>query len=150
MSKDNILEMVRFSVVGVVVTGVHYGVYLLLQYTINVNIAYTLGYVVAFFINFYLTSLYTFRKKPSWKKGIGFGGAHLFNYVLHMGLVAFPGTMIGQVLGGSSPNIAIKYQMMIMVITFSASMISLVVTILLASRRSFDTYGILKKDLRPK
>ncbi len=67
-----------------------------------------------------------------------------------MGLVAFPGTMIGQVLGGSSPNIAIKYQMMIMVITFSASMISLVVTILLASRHSFDTYGILRKDLRLK
>lgn len=84
MNKDNILEIVRFSIVGVVVTGVHYGVYLLLQYSINVNIAYTLGYVVAFFINFYLTSLYTFRKKPSWKKGIGFGGAHLFNYVLHM------------------------------------------------------------------
>ncbi len=84
MNKDNILEIVRFSVVGVVVTGVHYGVYLLLQYAINVNIAYTLGYVVAFFINFYLTSLYTFRKKPSWKKGIGFGGAHLFNYLLHM------------------------------------------------------------------
>ena len=84
MNKDNILEIVRFSVVGVVVTGVHNGVYLLLQYAINVNIAYTLGYVVAFFINFYLTSLYTFRKKPSWKKGIGFGGAHLFNYLLHM------------------------------------------------------------------
>lgn len=67
-----------------------------------------------------------------------------------MGLVAFPGTMIGQVLGGSSPNIAIKYQMMIMVITFSASMISLVVTVLLASRHSFDAYGILRKDIRLK
>ena len=30
-----------------------------------------------------------------------------------MGLVAFPGTMIGQILGGSTPNVAIKYQMMI-------------------------------------
>ena len=39
-----------------------------------------------------------------------------------MGLVALPGTMIGQILGGSSPNVAIKYQMMIMVITFTASM----------------------------
>lgn len=65
-----------------------------------------------------------------------------------MGLVALPGTMIGQILGGSSPNVAIKYQMMIMVITFSASMISLVITILLASRRSFDAYGILRKDIR--
>ena len=54
-----------------------------------------------------------------------------------------PGTMIGQILGGSSPNVAIKYQMMIMVITFTASMLSLMITISLASRRSFDAYGKL-------
>ena len=57
--------------------------------------------------------------------------------------VALPGTMIGQILGGSSPNVAIKYQMMIMVITFTASMLSLMITISLASRRSFDAYGKL-------
>mgnify|MGYP002087644933 FL=1 len=61
-----------------------------------------------------------------------------------MGLVAFPGTMIGQILGGSSPNVAIKYQMMIMVITFTASMLSLMITISLASRKSFDAYGKLQ------
>ena len=60
-----------------------------------------------------------------------------------MGLVALPGTMIGQILGGSSPNVAIKYQMMIMVITFTASMLSLMITISLASRKSFDSYGKL-------
>ena len=68
-----------------------------------------------------------------------------------MGLVALPGTMIGQILGGSSPNVAIKYQMMIMVITFTASMLSLMITISLASRRSFDAYGKLlevTKELR--
>ena len=54
-----------------------------------------------------------------------------------MGLVALPGTMIGQILGGSSPNVAI------MVITFTASMLSLMITISLASRRSFDAYGKL-------
>ncbi|MBQ8224758.1 MAG: ABC transporter permease [Bacteroides sp.] len=62
-----------------------------------------------------------------------------------MGLVALPGTMIGQILGGSSPNVAIKYQMMIMVITFTASMLSLMITISLASRRSFDAYGKLRE-----
>lgn len=60
-----------------------------------------------------------------------------------MGLVALPGTMIGQILGGSSPNIAIKYQMMIVVITFTASMLSIMITIKLAARRSFDEYGRL-------
>ena len=46
-----------------------------------------------------------------------------------MGLVALPGTMIGQILGGSTPDVAIKYQMMIIVITNSASMLSLMTTL---------------------
>lgn len=45
------------------------------------------------------------------------------------GLVALPGTMIGQILGGSSPHVAIKYQIMIVVITVVASMLSLMMTI---------------------
>jgi putative ABC transport system permease protein len=59
------------------------------------------------------------------------------------GLVALPGTMIGQILGGSSPNVAIKYQIMIIVITTASSMLSLIITLALASRRSFDAYGRL-------
>lgn len=60
-----------------------------------------------------------------------------------MGIVALPGTMIGQILGGSLPGIAIKYQIMIVVITFVASILSLSVTLWLADRRSFDCYGRL-------
>lgn len=62
-----------------------------------------------------------------------------------MGLVAFPGTMSGQILGGATPHVAIKYQIMIMVITFTASMLSLMITVSLASRRSFDAYGKLRQ-----
>ncbi len=61
-----------------------------------------------------------------------------------MGLVALPGTMIGQILGGSSPDLAIKYQMMIVVINFTASMLSLMITIGLSSKHSFDSFGVLK------
>lgn len=59
------------------------------------------------------------------------------------GLVALPGTMIGQILGGSSPNVAIKYQIVIVVITVASSMLSLMLCIFLASRKSFDSYGRL-------
>lgn len=65
-----------------------------------------------------------------------------------MGIVALPGTMIGQILGGSSPNVAIKYQIMIIVINFTASMLSLVITIRLSSRNSFDKRGVLKPVFR--
>ncbi len=62
-----------------------------------------------------------------------------------MGLVALPGTMIGQILGGSSPNVAIKYQMMIIVITIAASILSLMITLWMASRKTFDTYGCIRQ-----
>lgn len=62
-----------------------------------------------------------------------------------MGLVALPGTMIGQILGGSSPNVAIKYQMMIIVITVTASILSLMITLRLSFRKTFDAYGCIQK-----
>ena len=60
-----------------------------------------------------------------------------------MGIVSLPGTMIGQILGGSSPDVAIKYQMMIVIITMSASMLSLILSLWLSTRRSFDAFGRL-------
>lgn len=65
-----------------------------------------------------------------------------------MGLVSLPGTMIGQILGGSSPNVAIKYQIMIVVITMAASMLSLMITIWLSVRQAFDSYGRLKNVMK--
>lgn len=62
-----------------------------------------------------------------------------------MGLVSLPGTMIGQILGGSTPDVAIRYQIMIVVITMSASMLSLVIAIKLSCRRAFDAYGRLRE-----
>jgi len=58
-----------------------------------------------------------------------------------MGLVSMPGTMIGQILGGSSPAIAIRYQMMIVVITFVASMLSLMIALWLIRGKVFDRKG---------
>ena len=80
-------EFIRFVMVGILATALHYGIYFLLQRFINVNIAYTLGYALSFIANFYLTAYFTFGKKPSWSKAFGFGGAHLFNYLLHIGLL---------------------------------------------------------------
>ena len=80
-------EFVRFGIVGIAATALHYGIYYLLQPYINVNIAYTTGYVLSFIANFYLTAYFTFGRKPSWRKAFGFGGAHLCSYLLHMGLL---------------------------------------------------------------
>ena len=80
-------EFIRFVMVGILATALHYGIYFLLQRFINVNIAYSIGYILSFIANFYLTALFTFGKKPSRKKAFGFGGAHLTNYLIHIGLL---------------------------------------------------------------
>lgn len=86
-SRQTLKEAMRFGIVGVAATALHYGIYYLLQPYINVNIAYTIGYVLSFIVNFYLTSYFTFGTSPSWKKLIGMGGAHAVNYLLHLSLL---------------------------------------------------------------
>jgi putative flippase GtrA len=86
-SRPVVSEFMRFGIVGIVATALHYGIYYLLQPHINVNVAYTTGYVLSFIANFYLTSYFTFRTTPSWKKLTGMGGAHIVNYLLHMALL---------------------------------------------------------------
>lgn len=86
-SKQTLIEAVRFGIVGVAATTLHYGIYYVLQPYINVNIAYTTGYALSFIANFYLTSYFTFGTKPSWRKLMGMGGAHIVNYLLHIALL---------------------------------------------------------------
>jgi putative ABC transport system permease protein len=64
-----------------------------------------------------------------------------------MGLVALPGMMTGQILGGSSPAVAIKYQLMIMVGIFLTSTLSSFVAVMVSSLKAFDGYGRLKREL---
>lgn len=87
--RETFFQLLRFAVVGVVATAIHYGVYLLLLNLLSENIAYTIGYLVAFVCNFILTCVFTFRKKASTQRGVGFGLAHLVNYGLHVALLNF-------------------------------------------------------------
>lgn len=80
-------EAFRFGVVGAVATAVHYAAYWLLMDAIGVNVAYTLGYVMSFLLNFWLTARFTFRTKPSWRKLAGMSGAHAVNWLLHIVLL---------------------------------------------------------------
>lgn len=80
----HLLEFIRFALVGILATALHYGLYYLLQTLINVNIAYATGYLLSFIVNFYLTAYFTFGTRPSWKNAVGFSGAHLVNFLIHM------------------------------------------------------------------
>lgn len=64
-----------------------------------------------------------------------------------MGIVALPGMMTGVILGGASPEVAIKYQIMIMIAIVVSTITSVVLTILMTLRVCFDRYGVLRRDL---
>ena len=87
MNSTTLREAIRFCIVGVLATIVHYGIYLLLKGVINVSVAYTFGYVISFIGNFVLTNVYTFKTQATAKKGIGFVICHVINYLLHIGLL---------------------------------------------------------------
>lgn len=87
MNSTTLREAIRFCIVGVLATIVHYGLYLLLKGVINVSVAYTIGYVISFIGNFVLTNVYTFKTQATAKKGIGFVICHVINYLLHIGLL---------------------------------------------------------------
>ncbi|OQY20209.1 MAG: ABC transporter ATP-binding protein [Desulfobacteraceae bacterium 4572_35.1] len=64
-----------------------------------------------------------------------------------MGIVALPGMMTGVILGGASPEVAIKYQIMIMVAIVVSTITSVVLTILMTLRVCFNRYGVLRQDV---
>ncbi|MBX3043950.1 MAG: ABC transporter permease [Candidatus Kapabacteria bacterium] len=64
-----------------------------------------------------------------------------------IGLIWLPGMMTGQILGGSDPLTAIKYQIVIITTIFVGSVITLLVAIHLIKRMTFDDYGNLNRNL---
>lgn len=80
-------QFVRFGLVGVFATAFHYGIYWFLMHYMNASIAYSIGYALSFVANFFLTSYFTFKKKATVKKGVGFVLSHGVNYLLHIVLL---------------------------------------------------------------
>lgn len=84
LRNERFLQFVRFCIIGTLAAATHYVIYFLLQLWIDLNVAYTAGYVISFVGNFYLTNYFTFRTRPSWGKFFGFAGSHSLNYLLHI------------------------------------------------------------------
>ena len=84
---------VRFVLVGVLGTGLQYGIYYLLlgifrsQFPgvgILTSIAFTVGFVMEMVCNYFMTSFYTFRVAPSLKNIGGFLMGRALNYVIQL------------------------------------------------------------------
>ena len=84
---------VRFVLVGALGTGLQYGIYYLLldvfqrqwpEVGILTSLAFTIGFVMEMICNYFLTSFYTFKVKPSWKNAGGFLFGRAINYVIQL------------------------------------------------------------------
>ena len=85
--RERLGELIRFGIVGILATMIHYGIYLVLRYafsSLNVSLCYSIGYIISFIANFFASNYFTFRTQPTARKGIGFVICHGVNYLLHL------------------------------------------------------------------
>jgi putative ABC transport system permease protein len=64
-----------------------------------------------------------------------------------IGLIWLPGMMTGQILGGSDPITAIKFQIMIIITIFVGSVITLFISLNLSKRFVFDDYDMFDRGV---
>lgn len=67
-----------------------------------------------------------------------------------LGLISLPGMLTGQLLGGSLPIVAIKYQIIIMLAIIISGSMSIFFTLSLVTRKIFDKYGNIRGELYRK
>ncbi|MBU1343293.1 MAG: ABC transporter permease [Proteobacteria bacterium] len=64
-----------------------------------------------------------------------------------IGLVSLPGMMTGQILGGSIPIVAIKYQIAIMLSIFYTEYFSTILSVLFSLKVGFNDMDVLNQDI---
>jgi putative ABC transport system permease protein len=67
-----------------------------------------------------------------------------------MGLVSLPGMMTGQILGGSEPWLAVKYQVAIMICIFTSTTFASVINLKLSLNIAFSAFDVLKDEVIEK
>ena len=83
-------ELIRFALVGGIATVIHYLLYLSLLRFIKIdalwweNTAYSIGYVIAFICNLWLTAHFTFKTVLNVKRSGGFLLSHLITLLNHL------------------------------------------------------------------
>lgn len=73
-------QIATFAVVGVVNTGLYYGLYLLLLTRLPYLLAHVLAFLLSMVGSFFLNARFTYRTRPTWRKFLLFpqiGRAHV-------------------------------------------------------------------------
>jgi putative ABC transport system permease protein len=80
------------------------------------------------------------------RNSIRVGMIPIINAMAAAGLVSLPGMMTGQILAGSPPLEAVKYQILIMFLIASGTGLGTITAVMLGSRRLFDERERLRLD----
>ena len=83
-------EVFRFIITGGLATALHYGIYfVLLLLSVNMSLAFAVGYFLSFVFNYLMSAYFTFKKKTTKRNGMGFIIAHCINFMLQVSLLNF-------------------------------------------------------------
>lgn len=78
----NLRRLVKFGLVGVVNTGVYYGLYLILRTALPFLVAHIIAFTLAMIGSYFLNCYVTFRVRPSWRTFLLFPLSNLSNFVI--------------------------------------------------------------------
>ncbi|MBT3387573.1 MAG: ABC transporter permease, partial [Desulfobacula sp.] len=98
----------------------------------------------------YSLSLFSSRipaLKPYFKESIIASITPTIASMATIGLVSLPGMMTGQILGGSIPIVAIKYQIAIMLCIFYTEYFSTILSVLFSLKIGFNDLDVLNQDI---
>ena len=84
LEDQKVVEFIRYCVVGGCAVAIHYGIYLLLNQWLAVNLAYTIGYVLSVCFHWFMTFRFSFREEITVRRTGGYLLCNGINYVLNM------------------------------------------------------------------
>ncbi|WP_423364094.1 GtrA family protein [Mycoplasma sp. P36-A1] len=100
-------QFYRFVLVGAFNTFCYYTFYLILLNIINYSIAHIIAFLMAAFISYFATTMYTFKRKPEWKTFVSFPITFLPNLLM---------SSLGTVFLVQANLVSSKYASLIMMI----------------------------------
>lgn len=93
-------EIIRFCIVGGLATILQYGIYVVFVDAVGVKAVPStlISYGISFIFNYFLSTYFTFHKRPSTQNMLGFVLSHAVNMGLQTGLVAIFKGIVGPTL----------------------------------------------------
>lgn len=75
-------RILRFATIGVINTGIYYGLYLAMRLVVPYLVAHVVAFLTAMVGSYFLNCYFTFRTEPSWRTFLLFPLSNLVNFLV--------------------------------------------------------------------